>query len=159
MDCNCNGNTNAGKEAAASGGSLKQGFRAFWPDQYAYPPGAPWLAAAVTRVEAFDLVQRFSGSFPGLESGDFGAYADLVSAVLYSDKAVYAQERKKKKEKPPTTPTNCQYSGTCNGVSQSVVCSECLGTYCEGSVLKCLQQGMGGGGIEPLETETSSGGF
>ena len=66
-------------------------------------PGAPWLAAAVTRVEAFDLVQRYAGKFPGMESGDFPSYAELVSSLLYSNAAEYAAERKKKKNKdrPP----------------------------------------------------------
>ena len=156
MDCNCNSDS-AKSAAPAASGALKQSFRRFWPDQFAFPPGAPWLAAAVNRAEAYDLVQRYAARFPGIEQGSFAAFAELVSSVLYSDAAEYAAERKKKKGgggTTPTTPTNCSESGTCNGVSQTITCAVCLGSYCDGSVLKCIGAGMGGGGTEPRETET-----
>lgn len=101
MGCNCGGGGSQEADSTAKA-ALKQGFRVFWPDQAPFPPGAPWLGAVVTRVEAYDLAVRFSTQFPGMEQGSFAAYSGLVSALLYSDGAEYAKERKKKKSDPPT---------------------------------------------------------
>jgi hypothetical protein len=61
----------------------------------------------VTRVEAFDYVLRYAKRFPGLERGEFAAYAALASSILYSEEAEFAAVRKAKKGGGNIPDRNC----------------------------------------------------
>ena len=116
MGCSCDSGGTA-KAAEPSSAALKQSFRRFWPDHVPFPPVAPWLGASVTRVEAFDYVLRYAKRFPGLERGEFAAYAALASSILYSEEAEFAAVRKAKK-------------GGDGGGGWSDLCNKCYNQAC-----------------------------
>ena len=78
-------------------------FAQVWPRGMAFPPFAPWLAAAVTRQEAAALIFKFSVIDPGVASGSLESFADLVGKILNSDDSFYRDVRTtlKKEDEPP----------------------------------------------------------
>jgi hypothetical protein len=144
MGCSCDSGGTT-KAAEPSSAALKQSFRRFWPDHVPFPPVAPWLGASVTRVEAFDYVLRYAKRFPGLERGEFAAYAALASSILYSEEAEFSSERRRKKRRdPPDFPdppegggmVDCGYCfhDFCSKTGQWVTC--CYVCNDDGSIVK-----------------------
>ncbi len=143
MGCSCDSGGTT-KAAEPSSAALKQNFRAFWPDHVPFPPVAPWLGASVTRVEAFDYVLRYAKRLPGLERGEFSAYAALASSILYSEEAEFSAERRRKKRRdppdfpePPLDPTfDCDSCETkeCTLTGQIIRC--CIVCYADGRVVE-----------------------
>lgn len=130
---------------ASESAALRSFFERFWPKGMPFPPLAPYLGAARTRVEAWAWLVSLAPHHEGLATGDLSEVFDFIGRSLSGD-GVYGQERKRKKcctpREPPETPSACPatfvlWNEIC-GFWQTVTV-ECNGTVtydppCEGSI-------------------------
>lgn len=92
-------------------GSVREVFEAFWPKQFLYPPIAPYLAATVTRPQAYAWMKSLAPVHQEVLTGDTMAVLDFIGMAMMGG-GDYRRVRKKSKPKPDPGPYLPPYDPT-----------------------------------------------
>ena len=104
MACtSCNESSVVESPPTAMSLSTREVFEAFWPKQFTFPPIAPYLAATVTRPQAFAWMKALAPLHQEMLSGDPSAVLDFIGKAMMGD-GEYRRVRKKSKPKPKPSP-------------------------------------------------------
>jgi hypothetical protein len=89
--------------------TLKTGFDRMWPPSLPFPPSMPWLAASVSRGEAWAWVVGIASVDGSVTLASSYEALSFVGKALH-DGGAHAAERKKRKKKGNVPPSACPFS-------------------------------------------------
>lgn len=98
----CQGCSGGDRSSAKDEPYLRRLFDAFWPQNAPFPPLAPYLAAAVTREQAYAWAESMGGS-TFLDVADPSTWMSFIGSCMGGD-GEFSVRRKKSKKKRPDPP-------------------------------------------------------